>query len=404
MEKNISLSVSFDTEQIILPSFGRPSIVIKEKSSSLTILVSEERKRGENQSALQYLQLTNITSSTSYTIVNETSLFTTWVATSDATAEDELAVWYDLQTIPAGLYNISVTTQRQTFSWPHAVRIMDREPTTCTIVQLTDTHVDKAYNLISEHQILGDIIQALNTRVHPDFVMISGDLVDWCSIKENRNYWKILQDALLQCDSPVFTTPGNHDRYEHGVTGLYYPYTNLTFYHQYMNPLDDYTLEYSGINFVFLDSGYDYRRWELELTPEATGLTTTQMYLLNHEWGNPTMNQIIVMHHPAVNEKNDTSIIRTPNTLPSGNDECIAFNRPAFLEYCTNNSVNLVLTGQTHTNRVLTLTGENATTPFAWPLFIQTASATLARGQQGGRILTLVNGTVQSYNYSVMIP
>jgi hypothetical protein len=203
---------------------------------------------------------------------------------------------------------------------------------------------------------------------------------------------------------PVYTVPGNHERYGNSLLFLYYPYTNLTPYHRYLNPLSDYSFVYGNVNYIFLDSGYEYSRWEIQpqiwnTTPEGSGLTATQMYLLENTWGMDQMNQIITMHHPAVNDKNDTALGAVPNDLPSGNDECIAFNRGAFISYCTDANISVVLTGHTHENKVLDTLGKEVGNSSAWPLFIQTESATLSKQENGGRMIHIKNNAVVSYQY-----
>ncbi|MCX6670480.1 MAG: hypothetical protein NTX92_00985, partial [Euryarchaeota archaeon] len=116
-------------------------------------------------------------------------------------------------------------------------------------------------------------------------------------------------------------------------------------------------------------------------------------------WGAPQMNQMIIMHHPAVADTNDTGFGALPNDLPSGNNECIAFNRGAFITYCLENNVSLVLGGHTHKNHVFTSLGKETTNDTAWPLFIQTESATMSRQNNGGRIIQIQNSAVVSYEY-----
>jgi UDP-2,3-diacylglucosamine pyrophosphatase LpxH len=123
------------------------------------------------------------------------------------------------------------------------------------------------------------------------------------------------------------------------------------------------------------------------------------MYLLENTWGNNQMNQIITMHHPAVNDKNDTALGALPNDLPSGNDECIAFNRGAFISYCSETNVSLVLTGHTHENHVFTVLGKETTDYAAWPLFVQTDSATMTGQYDGGRVIIIKNNAIVSYEY-----
>jgi predicted MPP superfamily phosphohydrolase len=270
-------------------------------------------------------------------------------------------------------------------------------------VQLTDVHIGKYGNLVNEKKEFISLITYINENIHPDFVILTGDSIDWYNKKSVRNVFNDLKEILLTCDVPVFTTPGNHERYGNSLLFLYYPFTNLTAYHHFLNPLSDSSFEYGGINFVFLDSGYDYSRWEIQpqiwnTTPEGSGLTNTQLYLLEHVWGIGSMHQIIALHHPAVNDRNDTGLGAVPNDLPSGNDECIAFNRGAFIDYCSNRNVSLVLEGHTHESHVFNALGVAPANATAWPLFIQTRSSTLSGADNGGRVLHIQDGVVLSYD------
>ncbi len=223
-----------------------------------------------------------------------------------------------------GFYNLTVASTTANYSWPHAVQILDTEPANFTVVQLSDIHIGKYVNFANKKKELATLFTSINQNVHPAFVILSGDSVDWYNKNYRRNVYADLQEAILSSDVPVYIVPGNHERYGNSLLFLYYPFTNLTPYHQFLNPINDYSLQFGNSNFIFLDSGYDYSRWEIQpqiwnTTPEGSGLTNTQMYLLDRCWGNHQMNQIITMHHPAVNDKNDTAPGALPNSLPSGN-------------------------------------------------------------------------------------
>jgi len=405
-KKQLTISVGFDVEGIIAPSLGCPSIIIKNTTSTLSVTISEERGKTEEPMQIGMVTLQSIDSASSYHLENQTAIWLTWIEQGADIIEEELIISYDICNIPEGFYNISVTTPKQNYSWPHAVQLLDAEPLEYTVVHLSDIHIGKYSNFVNEKEELIRLITYINENIHPVFVILSGDLVDWYNKKAKRNVYVELQEALLFCDSPVFTTPGNHDRYGNSLLFLYVPYTNLTSYHRFLNPVNDYSLKYGDMNFIYLDSGYEYSRWEIKPqiwspTPEASGLTTAQMYLLETIWGNTQMNQIIIMHHPAVNDKNDTGLGALPNDLPSGNNECIAFHRGEFISYCLQNNVSLILTGHTHRNQVFTYLGKEPQNASAWPLFVQTDSATLQRQNNGGRVIHIKNNRVLSYEYVV---
>jgi predicted MPP superfamily phosphohydrolase len=403
-EKQLNISVSFDVEGIIAPSLGCPSIIIKSDTNQMGLTISEERNTSEEPAQILQVELQNIDSSTYYQVENNSALWRTWIKAGTDILEDELIASYTIDSIPDGFYNISVTTTKGNYSWPHAVKIQNTKPSEYTVVQLTDIHIGKYSNFINKKKELIRLFTYLNDNIHPDFVILTGDSVDWYNQKSRRNVYADLQEAILSSDSPVYTTPGNHERYGNSLLFLYFPFTNLTPYHRFLNPLSDYSVTYGNMNFVFLDSGYEYSRWEIKPqiwnpTPEGSGLTSTQMYLLEHAWGNDQMNQIISMHHPAVNDENDTGIGAVPNNLPSGNNECIAHNRGAFITYCLTKNVSLVLTGHTHENHVFTADGKETSNYSAWPLFVQTDSATLSGQENGGRVVSIKNSTVISYEY-----
>gem|GEM_PF-1000813 len=399
-----NVSVGFDTENIIFPSLGCPSIINKNKTEALAIVVSEERHISEDFLEISHAELKKIDSPSTYILDNQSIQFSTWIYTSEDTVEDELIVSYNISSIPCGFYNITSITAKNRYTWPHAVKIIDEEPDEFSFVQLTDIHIGKVYNLINEKENLANVICYINEEIKPDFIVISGDLVDWYNDCSKQNFFEKLQEAIIMCNSPVFTVPGNHDRYEHRLLLLYNPFYDLTNYHLYINPLNDYAFEYGNMNFLLLDSGYDYSRWEIKLniwkpTPEGSGLTNNQIYLIENELGNDEMNQNIIMHHPAVNDRDDYGLFAVPDDLPSGNENCIAFNRAEFIEYCLINNISLVLSGHTHDNKVLNFLGEKPSDLFEWPIFVQTDSTTLNRVDVGGRVVKIKDGQVISYEY-----
>jgi len=404
LEKTKNVSVGFDVENIIFPSLGCPSIINKNRTDELSIVVSEERHISEELLEINHAELKSIDGASTYILDNQSIQFSTWISIGEDEVEDELIIRYNISSIPCGFYNIIITTAKNEYSWSHAVKIMDEEPNEFSFVQLTDIHIGKIYNLINEEEIITEVISYINEEVKPDFVVLSGDLVDWYNRRNKRNFFEKLREVITLCDSPVFTLPGNHDRYEHRLLLLYNPFYDLSNYHLYINPLNDYAFEYGNMNFMLLDSGYDYSRWEIKLniwnpTPEGSGLTNTQIYLIENELGNDEINQNIIMHHPAVNDRDDYGLFSVPDDLPSGNEECIAFNRAEFIEYCLDSNVSLVLSGHTHNNIVLDFLGEDPIDPFKWPMFVQTDSTTLNRRNIGGRVIDIEDGQITSYEF-----
>jgi predicted MPP superfamily phosphohydrolase len=402
-EQHLTLPVSFDVQGIISPSFGHPSIISQDQTTTTQVTIAEKRVTSAPSTQITQAQIISTEGTTQYPLDNIVSIWRASVPAGTDIVQDELLVTYNTTAIPPGFYDITVQTTKQNYSWQHAMKIQATEPSHYTIVQLTDIHVGKYMDQTNKVKSLTKDITYINENINPDFVIISGDSIDWYNIKSHRNVYLDFKNACLSCNAPIFTVPGNHERYGNSFLFLYTPDTNLTSYHRYLNPLSDYSFHYGNVNYVFLDSGYDYSRWEINkvwnMTPESTGLTNTQMYLLNNIWGESQMNQIITMHHPALYDTNDTGPGTIPNTLPSGNDQSIAFNRGAFIQYCIQNNVSLSLAGHTHENHVFTSFGTPASNASAWPLFIETRSSTLSKQNNGGRIIHIQNSAVIDYDY-----
>lgn len=398
------ISVGFCGDNIIFPSIGCPSIINKNKTEELSIVLSEERLLSEEYLDISSVQLKKINEPDIYILDNQSFKFSTGLIVGENKIEDELIVKYNVNEIPCGFYNITINTLKNEYSWPHAVKIIGEEPEEFSFVQLTDIHIGKVYNLIDEVEILAEVFDYLNKEIQPDLVVCSGDLVDWYNSRSIRNFFEELKEVILMCNFPVFLTPGNHERYENRLLFLYNPFNDLSNYLFYLNPINDYAFEYGNMNFILLDSGYDYSRWEikpniLHPSPESSGLTNTQFYLIENEFGSNGLNQNIIMHHPAVNYIDDYGLFYVHDDLPSGNDECIAFNRGNLINYCKNNNVSLVLTGHTHRMNALNFLGEDVVDPYDWPIFLQTDSTTLPNDNIGGRVIDVKNGDILNYDY-----
>ena len=398
------ISVGFATESITYPSIGCPSIISKSQSEDFVVVISEERSISEDILEILNVELISVDGSSTYELDSQISSFNTWINISEDKIEDELISSYDVSSIPCDFYDLSVATLKETYMWPHAVKIIDEEPDEFNIVHLTDVHIGKRYNLINENENLEKIISYINEEIKPDFIIMSGDLIDWYNNRNIRNFYDELKEIMQTSNSPIFTTPGNHERYGNGVLALYVPFIDMSGYLTYLNPLCDYAFEYGDVNFIFLDSGYDWSRWEIQLRifnlgPEGSGLTNNQIELLENDFGNNNKNQIISMHHPAVSEIDDAGLGFVRDNHPSGNDECIAFNRVEFIDYCIDNNVSLTLSGHTHDMKTLNYLGEEPSSYFAWPIFVQTPASNLNQLDLGARIINIENGNIQSYDY-----
>jgi len=348
-----------------------------------------------------------------------------------------------------------------------------------TFVHLTDVHIgtnetaefigsDYAgstaaaiFNVACYDRFIGLIegINELPQFIRPDFILITGDNVDWADRSNFDNFKKVLKEYNKL---PVYVVPGNHDRFRHwwftsfanwkwfkkGGELVDYIRERLELNNDHLSqyyssiespnflkrpdgnkncdilpgfnllePSDDtdlglsqynYSFEHNGYAFIGLDSGADT---DLELKdlsdlgPEGGGLANLQMRALeSHKEGWP---KIVFLHHPIITGGIDIDTL--------GNiyeDASVVNNREDFIIYCIQKDVKLVLSGHTHESHVFNAMGEQLDNQVIQigkehdPLFVQTPSATKNdRGfQHGYRIIEVVGDEVKVRPYMVGPP
>ena len=116
-------------------------------------------------------------------------------------------------------------------------------------------------------------------------------------------------------------------------------------YNTYLNPYNRYVLEFGNIYFIFMNSGSNYYlepwNWARVL---GSGLFDEDISWLVNKLKNSYdfPFKIILMHHPAVNERDSYGVMF----------DVIAWNRQEFIDICLNYDVDLVLSGHTHSSVV----------------------------------------------------
>ncbi|MCX9083992.1 MAG: metallophosphoesterase [Candidatus Methanoperedens sp.] len=267
-----------------------------------------------------------------------------------------------------------------------------------SFVHMTDVHIGDITLPLSniKKSRITNVLDQINKEIpKPDFVLISGDLVDY----SNEDFFNQFNDIFTSVKA--YIVPGNHDRRLWPAIG---GNDNLVNYRKnidksqnlhYIN--DIYNFEERGYQFIGLDSGsdYDYLYPSLDtyymndFSPEGTGLTDTQLSgLMEFDKTTP---KIIFMHNPAIDNSDDKKPIQCylypltpeickpaliPNINYGGNDETIANNREEFIDYTIEYNVQLVLSGHTHENYIFNSHGTKLDVLSEdRPLFIQTGSA-----------------------------
>jgi len=188
----------------------------------------------------------------------------------------------------------------------------------------------------------------------PDFVLCSGDLVDFgAGLGANQNWWALLQPLHEQNGTfyidenhtiPIYFCPGNHD----AMSFLFYPY-NFEFYYANVGPDYDWVLRNNCAIFS-LNSGKDTIEGLLpEFPPRGDGLSNQYgnevdqliqgLDALDGEYNgtdNSSYIKIIIMHHPYKNPEGD---------LLKGT---FCNERQTFIDACVDYQVHVVLCGHIH--------------------------------------------------------
>ncbi|MFW9880896.1 MAG: metallophosphoesterase, partial [Candidatus Thorarchaeota archaeon] len=227
--------------------------------------------------------------------------------------------------------------------------------------------------LINPNNLFRTFVKKINKKVinnNTDFVIITGDIVDFTNISnissnqkiiftyENSN-WKIFKDILLNIDQtnkkgikkseeilcPIFTIPGNHDyrpwQYDLNWGGIYKKIglkkieaqalkdeysaspikailkseNALEGYLSEVNASLDYYLKLGNSIFIFLNTGADsYKKMTdfISGSPSLTGLTQKQIIFLNNiiKFKYNKKSQIFLcLHAPPINTREKRGIL-----------------------------------------------------------------------------------------------
>ena len=123
-----------------------------------------------------------------------------------------------------------------------------------TFVHASDTHLSEAS--IPRMRRLREMVDSLR----PAFVVITGDLVrDALRVPEEvaRGYFELLANELAQFTVPVFTVPGNHEKFgierHQSLVSSAHPLYGNRMYRHYRGP-NYFSFTYGGVHFLGLDT------------------------------------------------------------------------------------------------------------------------------------------------------
>lgn len=131
-----------------------------------------------------------------------------------------------------------------------------------TFVHASDTHISEAS--VARVRRMREMVDSLA----PDFLILSGDLVrDALRVPEEvaRGYYELLERELSQIIVPVFTVPGNHEKFgieRHlSLVSREHPLYGNRMYRHYRGP-NYFSFTYGGVHFLGLDTvDYDDLRY-----------------------------------------------------------------------------------------------------------------------------------------------
>jgi len=238
-------------------------------------------------------------------------------------------LWRAVFTIPAlaepGIYDLILSTPEGEDTQPNAVMVYSGWRDTLVFLHLTDIHIGNTpQELIRFRQA---VLEA-NT-IYPDFIVITGDLVEYGEASESPLWYGQFLEAAGELMAPVFAVPGNHD---------HAPAMQMTNYPALVNPELDYFFTYSDwfcmlcFNTGPIDPDVGGARcWGL--SPEQLAWADT---VLTEHSAFP--HKLAIMHGPVIDyDGSDRS-----NT--HGNDE--------FINLSLSRGMSLILQGHTHHNRL----------------------------------------------------
>lgn len=316
-----------------------------------------------------------------------------WLNIENIYMEDD--IWKISANVPLStheeLYNLSIIVEidgkNYENSCPRSVSVFNEFSDTFTFAHITDLHIgDPRGFLESISETIGykSIIRCIDeiNLLHPDFVIISGDLVYGQLYPfEYSIEYKICYDMIQKFDVPTFMCPGNHDGYYKFMED------GLTFWKNYFGPLN-YSFDYGDYHFLAINS-FDMPalfRFTISFMPLNWGGSISQKQL---SWIQQDLNEsdndftFMFMHHNPLWETTKDSLIGKTYE-----------NRQELLSLIDIYDIDMVLAGHVHYDSVNVV---NDT------IFITTTTPESKieneDGYWGYRLVEIENGKIVSYNY-----
>jgi len=284
-------------------------------------------------------------------------------------------VWHINVSIPAeaerDLYNLQVTlsdgvSQLELEEW-NAVQIRYDYPSNFTIFHITDTHLSPTATGESK-RLLYSLYQA--ALANADLVIITGDLVETAATASLKFFHFILKQSRV----PTFICPGNHDR---DTTG-----PGFRTYQSFFGA--DYYVASFGPNVTIVMANSHGDRI----------LNSTQIRWIERDMAASNAQvKILGFHHPLYYvEKEPPEYFLDPDEAEE------------LIRICSENDVDMVLTGHLHNDRVDRVNGTLwiLTTANGGPVWTNPADP--GHHQYGFRIIRIENYKPVEWNWTLSMP
>jgi 3',5'-cyclic AMP phosphodiesterase CpdA len=296
------------------------------------------------------------------------------------------------ENVPDELYNLTILIDSNgrllSSTQPRSVSVTAISEN-FTFIHITDFHVGDPRGFTeSIRETLGykSILRCIHeiNLLHPDFVVISGDLVfGQLYPNEYAREYPRLYAMLQRFDVPTFIAPGNHDNYRRpGEDGK-------EIWKSYFGPLY-YSFDYGNVHFLAIDSFDLPAKNRLAFGPIAFywggSIQDEQLSWIQHDLNQSTQAslKIMLMHHNPLWDTPGDSLLKTLNYK----------NRPQLLALIDQYDIDMVLAGHVHNDSVNLDNGTIFITTTTPESEIRTPD-----GYWGYRMIHIQNGHIVSFNY-----
>ena len=293
--------------------------------------------------------------------------------------------------VPPELYNITILLDQNGIlleaSQQRAVSVVEEFTDDFSFVHITDFHVGDPRGLLeSVRESIGmksikRCISEINI-LHPDFVIISGDLVyGQLYPREYSKEYKKCYELIQRFDVPTYLCPGNHDGYrrlfEDGLEfwkiyfgPLYYSFDFGNYHYLSINSYDMSALSRFAFLFIPLNWGGSIQDEQLNWIEEDLASSSPDLTFM-------------FMHHNPLWETKSDSLFRKSYQ-----------NRENLLDLIDQYGVDMVLAGHVHFDNV-TIINETTYVTTTTP-----SSSTSGNDSYWGyRLIKIEDGEIVSYNY-----